>query len=401
MSGGLSNARVNIMSPPLTYLEFFAGGGMARAGLGEGWRCLAANDFDPMKTATYAANWGDAHLTCADVASLVPAAMPGTADLAWASFPCQDLSLAGSYAGLGRFDDLKATRSGAFWAFWRLMRGLIAEGRGPRAIVLENVTGALRANGGRDFAALCGALSASGYRYGAVVVDAADFVPQSRSRLFFLAFSGDVSIPDALHGSGPSPRWHPRALVEARSAIGAESAGKWLWWRLAPPDPRSVELSDIIETEPKDVRWHSAKETSRLIAMMSETNLAKLAQARRNGRAAVGFVYRRTRPGPSGQGQQRAELRFDLAGCLRTPAGGSSRQTVLLVEGDIVRSRLLSPREAARLMGLPDSYRLPTRYNDAYHVAGDGVCVPVVRFLADRILEPVLLRQEQRLVAAE
>lgn len=374
---------------------------MARAGLGDGWRCLVANDFDPMKAATYASNWGDAHLSCADVASLVPAAIPGTADLAWASFPCQDLSLAGGYAGLGRDDDPRATRSGAFWSFWRLMRGLIADGRGPRAIVLENVPGALRANGGRDFAALCGALSAGGYRYGAVVVDAANFVPQSRSRLFFLAFSGDVSILDSVRGTGPDPRWHPRALVEARSAIAPEAARNWLWWRLTPPEPRAVELSDIIEADPENVRWHSTKETLRLIAMMSETNLAKLAQAQRNGRPAVGFVYRRTRPGPSGQGRQRAELRFDLAGCLRTPAGGSSRQTVLLVDGDTVRSRLLSPREAARLMGLPDSYRLPDRYNDAYHVAGDGVCVPVVRFLADRILEPVLLRQEQRAVAAE
>ena len=52
--------------------------------------------------------------------------------------------------------------------------------------------------------------------------------------------------------------------------------------------------------------------------------------------------------------------------------------------------RLLSPREAARLMGLPDTYALPKSYNDAYHLAGDGVVIPVVRFLAEHLLEPLL-----------
>jgi len=52
-------------------------------------------------------------------------------------------------------------------------------------------------------------------------------------------------------------------------------------------------------------------------------------------------------------------------------------------------------------MGLPDDYKLPERYNDAYHVCGDGVCVPVVRFLAANILEPVLAHpaREQRIAA--
>ncbi len=61
-----------------------------------------------------------------------------------------------------------------------------------------------------------------------------------------------------------------------------------------------------------------------------------------------------------------------------------------MVEGETVRSRLLSAREAARFMGLPDDYRLPARYSDAYHVCGDGVCAPVVRHIAKCVLEPAL-----------
>jgi DNA (cytosine-5)-methyltransferase 1 len=97
----------------------------------------------------------------------------------------------------------------------------------------------------------------------------------------------------------------------------------------------------------------------------------------------------------------RAEARFDgLAGCLRTPGGGSSRQFLLRVQGRETSARLLSAREAARLMGLPEDYRLPRRYNEAYHLLGDGVVVPVVRFLADHLLRPLLAAQDTVSLAA-
>jgi DNA (cytosine-5)-methyltransferase 1 len=61
-----------------------------------------------------------------------------------------------------------------------------------------------------------------------------------------------------------------------------------------------------------------------------------------------------------------------------------------VVQGDQIRSRLLSAREAARLMGLPESYKLPARYNDAYHLSGDGVAVPVVAHLRQHLFIPIL-----------
>ncbi len=86
---------------------------------------------------------------------------------------------------------------------------------------------------------------------------------------------------------------------------------------------------------------------------MSEINLARIAEAKKAGRKMVGTAYRRTRYTSTGEKIQRAEARFDnIAGCLRTPAGGSSRQFVLIVEKNRVRSRLISARETARLMGL-------------------------------------------------
>src|ERR1700729_640917 len=192
-----------------TFLEFFAGGGMARAGLGESWRCLFANDFDPKKVCTYETNWGVGDIRREDVARLTVADLPAAVvDLAWASFPCQDLSLAGNYRGLGREQDNAPTRSGTFWPFWKLMRGLVEASRAPRTIVLENVYGCLTSHGGRDFAAIAAALTELDYRFGAAVIDAVHFVPQSRPRVFFIAFRGDRSTPASLSAEGPQPSWH-------------------------------------------------------------------------------------------------------------------------------------------------------------------------------------------------
>ena len=375
-----------------TFLEFFAGGGMARAGLGDAWRCLFANDLDQKKVSTYEANWGACDIRRGDVAQLTLADLPTAAvDLAWASFPCQDLSLAGGYRGLGRELDNAPTRSGTFWPFWRLMRGLVLADRAPRTIVLENVYGCLTSHGGKDFAAIASALADSDYKFGAAVINASHFVPQSRPRVFFIAVRKGEGIPGSLIAPGPQPAWHPAALTNASAGMTAHAKRNWVWWDIGAPAARTLAFSDLVEDIPTGVAWHTAAHTQYLLELMTPLNRRKVAHAMTSGRRRVGTIYRRTRPDENGTKRQRAEVRFDdIAGCLRTPAGGSSRQTILVVEGKTVRSRLLSPREAARLMGLSDAYRLPERYNDAYHVCGDGVCAPVVRHLAARLLEPLL-----------
>ncbi len=368
-----------------SFYEFFAGGGMARAGLGKGWECLLANEIDEKKGASYAANWGSDHLKIEDVGRLATADVTGRADLAWASFPCQDLSLAGDYAGL------KGERSGTFWLFWKLMKALRAERRGPSLIALENVCGALTSHNGKDFAAIGRALADEGYRFGALVIDAARFVPQSRPRLFIVAVQEERTIPEALTWDQPDPHWHPANLLGAYEKLPERLKTAWVWWSLPVAPRRKTRFADLIEDEPQGVEWHNAVETRRLLGMMSSLNRKKVEQAKRMGRRMVGGVYKRTRLDEDGNRAQRAEIRFDdIAGCLRTPVGGSSRQTIMIVEGEKVRTRLLSPREAARLMGLSENYKLPENYNEAYHLAGDGVVVPVVRFLAARLLEPLL-----------
>lgn len=368
-----------------SFYEFFAGGGMVRAALTPQWRCLFANDVDPKKGASYAANWGKQALRIEDVAKLTTADLRGAADLAWASFPCQDLSLAGAGAGL------HGGRSGTFWSFWELIKALAKERRPPRLVVLENVCGALTSHGGKDFAAIGAALVDGGYRFGAVVIDAIRFVPQSRPRLFVIATNTELPISPDLTSPWADPRWHTNGLLTAYNKLDPDAQREWIWWRLPIPRSRTSVFADLIEDDPQGVAWHSEPETKRLLQMMSELNRRKVEHAKKARCRMVGAIYKRTRVDGQGSRIQRAEIRFDdVAGCLRTPAGGSSRQTIMIVEGQKIRSRLLSPREAARLMGLKETYILPSNYNEAYHLIGDGVVVPVVKFLATELLEPLL-----------
>ena len=369
-----------------SFYEFFAGGGMARAGLGAGWKCLFANDFDHKKGLTYQANWGTGgELKVGDVNKVKASDLPGTADLIWGSFPCQDLSLAGGGAGL------KGERSGTFYPFWEVVKGLIAEDRAPKVIALENVLGTLTSHGGSDFDAICRAFANAGYRYGALVVNASLFVPQSRPRLFVIGVRDDIEIDPALISPEPIEPFHTRGLCKAVEGASEAARERLLWWNIPTPPHRNTTFADVIEDDPASVVWHTPAETRRLLAMMSATNLAKVNAAMRAERRMVGGVYKRTRLDENGVKVQRAEVRFDdIAGCLRTPAGGSSRQTIIVVDGANIRTRLISSRETARLMGLDDEYKLPKNYNEAYHLTGDGVAVPVVRHLAHHILEPLL-----------
>lgn len=224
-----------------TFYEFFAGGGMARCGLGEEWRCVFANDFSEKKANAYRENWGGEHLVVDDIHKFLSTSLPDHADLAWASFPCQDLSLAGNGAGL------KGERSGTFWGFLKIIQGLKKEGRKPSMIVLENVYGTLTSHGGKDFEAIAKSVAAEAYNLGAIVVDAVQFVPQSRPRVFVICIDENLTIPDGIVSERASPAWHPDKVIGAYNALPNCVKNKWKWWRMPEPSQTLVTLDDIIE----------------------------------------------------------------------------------------------------------------------------------------------------------
>ena len=354
------------------FLEFFAGAGLVRQALQPEWRCVWANDISPKKARVYQDNFGQAELHVGDIAGIRVEELPD-AEMAWASFPCQDLSLAGWRRGMS------ASRSGAFWGFWNLMQELKEQDRLPPILVLENVTGLLQ---GEDFTGLCEALAVLNLHFGTLIIDARRFVPQSRPRVFVIAASSDIAQCFAAE-AGPSSAWTSPALQRAVDRLPPFLARNWVWWGLPEPSAPPPMIQQLVEN--RTDAWFDEEKVERLLAMMTEPHRRKILEASQQDVKKIGFLYRRVR-----QGRQRAEVRFDgVAGCLRTPAGGSSRQTVVVVEGDRVQMRLLSSREAARLMGAPDDFKLPENYNDAYRAMGDGVCVPAVAWLAQHLLAPM------------
>ncbi len=215
---------------------------------------------------------------------------------------------------------------------------------------------------------------------------------KSRSRVFFIAVRDGERIPAELVGDGPQSLWHPAALKAAYAALNVGARKNWVWWNIQAPAARNTVFADLIEDSPTAIDWHTSAETQHILDMMSPTNKAKVAAAIKANRRIVGGVYRRTRPDEKGIKRQRAEVRFDdVSGCLRTPAGGSSRQTILVIEGDKVRSRLPVTPGGCSAHGAGRYLQVCQRgITTLYHVAGDGVCVPVVRHLAITVLEPII-----------
>lgn len=375
------------MSDEFTFLEFFAGGGMARIGLGPNWKPIFANDYDPQKCAAYRANFGDGELVENDIGALTIHDLPrDRADLIWGSFPCQDLSLAGARGGMN------GTRSSAFFEFLRLARAMRDESRAPHLLVIENVAGLLSSNGGDDFRVVIEQFATLGYRMTALLLDAKDFTPQSRPRLFIIGFGPDAAPPGSVCQTAPegvSP-----TIINAAARLSSTARAEWLWLNAFPARRRNTRLSDMIDSAIAE--WHREEETRALIAMMSPAQRERLEALRRSKARRIGAGFRRTRV-ENGVRRQRFEARFDgLAGCLRTPAGGSSRQIIIEVNKGAVRTRLMAPREAARLMGLDDDYQLPKSTTAALKLCGDGVCAPVVSWLGETILAPALSQRRRR-----
>jgi DNA (cytosine-5)-methyltransferase 1 len=167
-----------------TYYEFLAGGGMASLGYGPGWMCTFANDIDRMKAAAYVANFGGEHFHLGDVAKVKAGMLPGHADCCWMSPPCVGFSEAGDKQGFAELE------SGAFLPAWKLIEDVVAEGRAPRTIVFENVTGLLSSHGGQDIAMIRHGFEHCGYGHTTIEIDAKHFVPQSRPRIFIIGAHG-------------------------------------------------------------------------------------------------------------------------------------------------------------------------------------------------------------------
>ena len=362
-----------------TFAEFFAGIGLMRMGLErQGWNISWANDIDEEKYAMYKAHFADAdeHFIVGDIHNVEGAWLPSVT-LATASFPCNDLSLAGARRGLN------GKSSSAFWGFVRVLEEM--DDRRPPIVLLENVTGFLTSHKGEDLRCALHALNDLDYRVDAFILNAAWFVPQSRQRLFVVGVQGERKGPVQLEQALIESQIRPKALAHF---IVTHPELAWHIRTLPEIISNDQTLEEVLEDLPDDVEeWWNKERAEYLLNQMSQRHRA-IAEKMITGRKySYGTVFRRVR-----NKRSMAELRTDgIAGCLRTPRGGSGRQILFRGGNGKYAVRLLTPRECARLMGADEfTLRPDLPLNRALFGFGDAVCVSAIEWIARYYLSPVV-----------
>ncbi len=365
--------------PYKTVAEFFAGIGLVRLGLeSNDWRIVYANDVDINKRQMYFQHFGHEpeKFDLRDIKQVKSVDIPDVT-MATASFPCNDTSLAGSRKGLD------GEKSSTFWSFMKLLGQM--ESRRPPLVLVENVTGFLTSKNGRDFELALTGLNDLGYLVDTFQIDASYFVPQSRKRLFIVAVLEDLILDDPswLGTEVTASVMRPKRLAEF---ISAKKNIKWLIRRLPNTEKCGSGFSDIIEDlEETNAVWWSRARAEYLLGQMNATHRSKARKMIDGKDFTYGTVFRRVRNGVT-----MAELRTDgLAGCLRTPRGGSARQILFKGGKGVFQVRLLTSRECAGLMGAAD-YRIEVPESQALYGFGDAVVVPVIEWISKYYLDPLI-----------
>jgi len=368
------------ISFPLTAVEYFAGIGLVRMGLQPlGWRVAFANDISEKKYEMYKAFFPDAeaHYVVKDIFEVDLNDIPFTV-LATCSFPCIDLSLAGNMNGM-----ITGDHSSAFWGFIKILKAQ-REGA-PPLILIENVPGWLYSNKGNDFRVTVQALNELGYACDVFILDALRFTPQSRLRVFLVGTRLPVT-----HTTTELILARSKSLLsdQLKKSITANKDLRWFYNEIPEPPPlNSSGLAKTIEQlSDSDSRWWSEEETSRHLAMMKESHRERVNQLAQSKQISYRTFFRRRR-----EGQQRAEVRDDdLSGCLRTAVGGSGKQFLIRAGRGRIKMRAMTPREYARLQGVPDEYPIIVNGVQALTGFGDAVCVPAISWIAEHILNPLV-----------
>jgi DNA (cytosine-5)-methyltransferase 1 len=386
--------------PTLDVAEFFAGIGLARMGLEqvEGpakFRVTWANDIEADKQAMYEQHFGVSgehhRYVLGDIAKVQASDLPRGLAVAWASFPCTDLSLAGGRQGL------KGKHSGTFWNLVSILKEMDSER--PPLVALENVNGFATSHKGEDLREAVRTLNELDYSVDVMTIDARRFVPQSRPRLFLVAVErktveairgGGAAItlePSEKSNGGPSPSiLRPQKLIEV-----LREDPSLVTHQMLLPDPPDLLESGFTELAERladnDPQWWDTERTAKFLKEVSDIQKQRLAKIQEGAEKPIfRTAYRRTR-----NGRPAWEIRADdIAGCLRTTGGGSSKQAVVRIQrGAEPRVRWMTPLEYAKLMGA-DDYRLSdARRNQALFGFGDAVCVQVVEWLGHKYLHPV------------
>lgn len=342
-------------------IDFFAGSGLVSEAMSGIFNTVWANDISDKKRDVFVANHPPEIFHLGSIEDVNGENLPEH-ELSWASFPCQDLSIAGNQNGIN------AQRSGMVWQWLRV---LDEAKKRPPIVVAENVVGLITSKNGENYLALHQALIKRGYKVGAVLLDAINWVPHSRPRIFVIGV--DSKLPITTFTNKEAIWCHSDAIKKV-----AKLTDDWVWWDIPKPPIRTSTIEALVDY---NAPVFEGEKASKHLSLIPKQHMAKMVECVKFGQK-VFPGYKRMRAG-----KQVLELRFDgVAGCLRTPAGGSSRQYLVIYNGKNFDIRLLTVRETARLMGASDSFSLPGSYNDGYRAMGDAVALPAAQYLARELL---------------
>lgn len=345
-----ANARKTAGGAPFRFVDLFAGIGGIRMGFeAQGGECVFTSEWNDFSTKTYRENYPDGagHALIGDIVSF-PAEDVPSHDVLLGGFPCQPFSIAGvsKKNALGRPHGFECTTQGTL--FFDVAR-IIAAKR-PAAFLLENVKNLLSHDKGRTFDVILQTLRDElGYEVHYRVIDGQHFTPQHRERIIIVGFRGKTSFSwDDLR----LPEHGPRLGSILHRTDGSEPMLPWDHDRFFDHTAKRVQPKYTL--------------TSNLWTYLQ--NYAEKHRAAGNG-FGFGMAY------PDSV-TRTLSARYHKDG-----------SEILVYQGESLRPRRLTPRECARLMGFPDSFRIPVSDTQAYRQFGNSVVMPVMREVA-RIMLP-------------
>lgn len=333
------------------FIDLFAGiGGLRKAFEQIGGRCVFTSEWDSYAQKTYAENFRDGHPIAGDITQVQAADIPDH-DVLLAGFPCQPFSIAGvsKKNALGKAHGFACATQGTL--FFDVAR--IIEEKRPRAFLLENVKNLVSHDKGRTFDVIRRTLTEDlGYHIHYRVIDGAHFVPQHRERILIVGFREPVAFDfDAL----PLPPKGQRTLKDIlHRTDGSEPVLPW-----------------------DEGRYFDHKKQHQLDKYTLTDNLWLYLQnyAAKHRAKGNGFGFGLVKPG---------DVTRTLSA--RYYKDGSE---ILVYQGTRKNPRRLTPRECARLMGYPDTFRIPVSDTRAYKQFGNSVVVDVMTHVA-KLMQPML-----------
>lgn len=308
----------------LTFIDLFAGLGGFRLALESlGAKCVYSNEWDKSVQEVYNVNFGETPE--GDITKVDEKTIPDH-DILCAGFPCQAFSISGKRMG---FEDSRGT------LFFDVAR--IVKEKMPKVVFMENVRNFASHDGGKTIKVVESTMEELGYDFNYKVLSAVDYnVPQKRERVYMVCFRKDLRVNDFEYPEPVGLKRH----VEDLLLLDADERVK----------PLYRERSDI---------------------QLEEDNGEYVNRSKR-----LGIV------GKGGQGERIYSVK-GIAITLSAYGGGFFAKTGgYLVNG---RPRKLHPRECARMMGFPDTYKISESINQAYKQFGNSVVVDVLQYVASEI----------------